>query len=175
VNLDVHEGDGVFPDVLVEDVSRPLAAYADGTVSRVYMGHVLEHVPWPEVGAFLADIARALHPAGELCVVGPDLLRTIEGWHGGTEPWQLVESVMESPWPYANPDQDGETWACANAWTNARHWWNCYEARVVWALEATGLFAEVKPRTLDAESLGTWPVVAYTPWQCAVTGVRADA
>lgn len=171
VNLDVHEGDGVHPDVVVDDARFPLAKWDDGTVDRVYMGHVLEHVPWLEVEEFLTDIARALRPGGEICVVGPDLLRTIYDWQRTPNPtsWLLVESVMESPWPYADPSQDGLTWSVGDAWPAACHKWNCYERRVVWALEATGLFTDVIPQPLDEEHLGTWPVVAYTQWQCAVT------
>jgi len=173
VNLDVHVGDGVEPDVQVDDPMFPLAGYPDGTVARVYLGHVLEHVEWDMLPAFLADIARALRPGGELAVVGPDVFRVIEHWHAGRESWQLVESALETPWPYASPDTDGETWSIGAGWSGARHHWNCYEARVVWALRTVPELAEVEAVPVTPEALAGWPVVAHTQWQCAVRAVRS--
>lgn len=174
VNLDVHVGDGIEPDVQVEDPMFPLAGYADRSVDKVYMGHVLEHVEWRMLPAFLADIVRALRPGGVLVVVGPDVFRVIEHWRDGREPWQLVESALETPWPYASPEADGETWAVGAAWSEARHHWNCYEARVVWALrQVPGLMA-VGPLALTPDALAGWPVVAFTQWQCAVRAVRTE-
>ena len=175
LNLDVHVGDGVHPDIKVEDARYPLGEFEDGSVHRVYMGHVLEHVEWSMLPQFLKDIARAMAPGGQLCVVGPDLLRTIDAWQQDPTPTSrtLIESVMESPWPYASPTADGATWAVEDSWVGACHRWNCYEARVLWALEATGLFDAVEAQPLDEDHLGSWPVVAYTQWQCAVTAVLA--
>lgn len=177
VNLDYHEGDGVHPDIIVTDASRPLGAYDDGTVERAYLGHVLEHVPWPEVPAFLADIERALAPGGHLMVVGPDVLRIIQRWHEGLEPegWLLVESCMENPWdrcygrdedlPYGIVERETQ-------WKYARHWWNCYETRVLYALRTYTGLGEVTAHPIKREALGEWPVVAYTQWQCAVSATR---
>lgn len=174
LNLDVHVGDGIHPDVQVADPMFPLADYGDGSVDRVYMGHVLEHVEWRMLPAFLADIARAMRPGGELAVVGPDVFRVIQHWRDGREDWQLVESALETPWPYASPYADGETWDVSAGWSEARHHWNCYEARVVWALQQQPELAEVRACPVTPEALAGWPLVAFTQWQCAVTAVRAE-
>jgi hypothetical protein len=175
VNLDVHVGHGIQPDVQVEDPMYPLARYADGAVGRVYMGHVLEHVEWRMLPAFLEDITRALQPGGELMVVGPDVFRVVEQWRDGQVGWELVESALETPWPYASPEVDGETWALEGAWSEARHHWNCYEERVAWALRQVKGLTDVTPVPITPMGpLAVWPLVAYTQWQCAVRAVRAD-
>lgn len=172
VNLDVHRGNGVDPDVLVADPARPCATWADGTVDRIYLGHVLEHVPPDELPAFLADLRRALRPGGQIAVVGPDILRAIERWHLGLEPWSLVMATLEGPDYYPadghfeideNPDA---------AWRQARHWWNCTEPRVIRILAENG-FVDVARRDLTDDDLGEWPVVDYAPWQMAVTARTA--
>lgn len=174
INLDVHRGGTVDPDVIVADNMRPCADWADGTVDRIYLGHVLEHVPMDELGPFLADLQRALRPGGEIAVVGPDVLRTIERWHAGQEPWELVVSTLEGPDYY--PADGGHQIADnpAAGWRYARHWWNCTEARVVRILVNTG-FVDVTARTLTADHLAEWPVVGYAPWQMAVTARTATS
>jgi SAM-dependent methyltransferase len=171
VNLDYHEGDGVQPDVIVTDPARPLACYPDDTVERVYLGHVLEHVPWPEVGPFLEDIHRALTPGGQVCAVGPDVLRVIQRWRDGIEDWTLVVSVLENPWDRAYDQEGYGIIKRTDQWRYARHWWNCDEERMVWAFTELSPFSEVTPLPITEEALAGWPVVAHTPWQCAVRAV----
>lgn len=172
INLDVHRGDGVDPDIVVADSMRPCAEWDDQSVDRIYLGHVLEHVPTDELPAFLADLTRALRPGGEIAVVGPDVLRSIERWHAGQEPWELVMSTLEGP-DYYPADGGHHLAADPDAgWRYCRHWWNCTEARVVHILNAAG-FVDVTPCPLDGQHLGTWPVVAYAPWQMAVTARTA--
>lgn len=167
VNLDCHVGNGVEPDVVV-DAERPLQEFDD--VERVYLGHVLEHVPWPEVPEFLRGIEKKVAPGGEVCAVGPDVLRIIRGWHEGTESWELVESALENPWDSCygdNPEQIPDE----SRWKYARHWWNCYEARVVYAFRGfTSLTA--RPVALDDHALDEWPLVSRSPWQFAVLAVK---
>lgn len=170
INLDVHDGDGVHPDVIVDEVARPLAGYEDEAVERVYLGHVLEHTPWAEIPSFLADVHRAMRPGGELCIVGPDVLRVIRRWRDGHEDWELIESTLESPWAYMLPRTPGD--AADAPWEHARHHWNCYEARVVFVLEHLSGFHDVRPQPITEAALGSWPLVAYTQWQCAVTARR---
>lgn len=176
LNLDCHEGDNVHPDLLVE-AERPLAAWEEGMVDRVYLGHVLEHIPWPEVPAFLQGIERAMAHGGEVCIVGPDVLRIIRRWHEGLDPegWPLVESCLENPWGRCYEEEGyGVTEGIEpeNQWKYARHWWNCYEGRVVYALEKFTGLADVEPQPITEAALGAWPLTAYTAWQCAVTARR---
>lgn len=149
VNVDCADNDQVHPDVVVASGQR--LPFDDASAERVYLGHVLEHVAWPAVPAFLAEVRRVLD--GEVLVTGPDVYRTVHRWSDGLEPWDLVASVMEHAAP-AGAD---------NGWPEALHHWNCHEARVVDLLERAG-FADVAPTT----DLSGWPVVQWSDWQCAV-------
>lgn len=174
VNLDCHADDQIRPDVLVDDPARPLAAWDDGTVDNVYLGHVLEHIPWDgELEPFLLDIRRALKPGGKVCAVGPDVMRVILRWKDDAdlEGWALVESTLEGPWGRDLADGYGLTEALPS-WPYARHAWNCYEKRLVFAFEHWGRFDQVKALPITAGALAGWPVVAFTPWQCAVSAVK---
>lgn len=165
VNLDVHQGDGVHPDIIVE-AERPCAGWRDQTVERVYLGHVLEHVPWDELAGFLADLRRVLVPEGEVCVVGPDVLRSILGWHDGSETWDLVVSTLEGP-DYFPADGGHRMVEAGSGWRYARHWWNCTEQRVVKLLEDQG-FSGVRGVPIASGDLDGWPLVGRAPWQMAV-------
>lgn len=171
INLDVHADDRIRPDVIVDNPARPCAGFARGSVERIYLGHVLEHVPVDELPAFLADLRRALTPGGKVGVVGPDILRAIVRWHDGLEPWDLVMATLEGPDYY--PADHGFQIADRPelSWREARHWWNCTEARVVTVLADAG-FVDVVAHPLDAASLDEWPLVARDRWQCAVTATN---
>jgi SAM-dependent methyltransferase len=173
VNADVADNEWVHPDVVVADADFPLADWPDNSVQRVYLGHVVEHVPWDEIPSFLTDIRRALTPGGEVCVVGPDVLKVIRRWKDNldAEGWELVESVMENPWDRCYEGGYGLKVGEEPKWKNARHWWNCYEARVVYALEQAG-YRDVTPLPITPDALAGWPVVAHTPWQCAVRATK---
>lgn len=162
-NIDVIETTGIHPDQVV-DAGDPLGGFATDSCERVYLGHVLEHVPWPEVPAVLTEVRRVLQPGGRVAVVGPDVLRTIERYRSGSEPWDQVIAALEEEINYQ--------WMCGvhDDWPQARHWWNCHEKRVIAALEAVG-FADVRPVPITPEALDGWPVVAYTQHQCAVLAV----
>lgn len=157
INLDCHRGDSVEPDVLV-DIDAPVAMWDRGSVDRVYLGHVLEHVEWPKLPAFLSGIRRVLKPDGELLAVGPDVRRTIQGWKDGVETWELVLSVLEE-----SSGGVGEV----GDWPAGTHKWNCHEARVVALLEAND-FADVRAVPMPSSDMDNWPVVSRAPWQMAV-------
>lgn len=171
-NLDVVTTDTIRPDIVVDDPLRPLDGYVN--VERVYMGHVLEHVPWPEVADFLVHVRERMAPGGELMVVCPDVFRVIRRWRDGLDPegWELVESILEGPWDRDYGDAPG--YALLERlplWPYARHWWNAFEARVRFAVEQWGGFEKVEALPITEEALAGWPVVAHTQWQCAVRGV----
>lgn len=171
INLDVVETATIHPDRIVTDSLRPAADWADGSVDRIYLGHVLEHVPVDELPAFFVDLTRALTLGGEVCVVGPDVLRAITRWHDGLEPWDLVMATLEGP-DYHPADQGFQLADRPDlAWREARHWWNCTEARVVRVLGDAG-FWQVTTHPLDSPHLDRWPVTDRAAWQCAVTATR---
>lgn len=153
INVDCIETATTHPDVIVK-AGDPLP-WADGEADRVYLGHVLEHVPWPAVPAFLAEVRRVLD--GDLFVTGPDVHRTIEQWHDGQVSWSLVLSVMEHA---AHVELD-------NGWPEAHHHWNCHEARVVEALELAG-FVDIEPADIFHPGDG-WPIMNPSTWQLAVS------
>lgn len=162
VNTDVVRLSGhIEPDLVVDDPW--ILPLADQPIERLYMGHLLEHLPWNRVHGFLEHCRTRLVSGGQLCVVGPDVRRTLELWKAGAAPDFLVEAVLEDD--TSNPDTPG-------TWEGARHQWNCYESRVVQALTHVG-FVAVTPRDMatPAPPLTDWPVVAYTSWQFAVTAV----
>jgi hypothetical protein len=165
VNVDrVHIGGEIEPDI-VNPSGLPADLIRNGLVERascthIYMGHLLEHVPWDETPEFLESLFPLLAPGGEICVVCPDVHRVVEGYKDGRYPWSLVVAAMEGP----NPQIDN----LESAHDGARHQWNATEERVRQAVEAAG-FADVqavRPRMLD----GVWPLVSPVDWQCAVTG-----
>jgi SAM-dependent methyltransferase len=155
-NVDVHEGDDVWPDQVVE-AGEPLP-FDDGSCERVLASHVLEHVPWEDVPAFVTDLGRVLAPGGELLVVGPDVYKTLWAWRRGLEPWHIVEAVLE----HQNYPAD------MAAWPGAPHHWNCHTARVIEVLKRAEL-GEVLAADEDEAYLATWPVVGWNArWQLAL-------
>ena len=157
-NTDVVRDDrsGTWPD----EITKPLQNYGARSCHRIYMGHVLEHVPWVDVRAFLLFHMKQLVRNGELAIVGPDVLRMIQQWRDQQVPWDLVLSGLEDSTPQ---DDLGD-------WKQARHWWNCHEQRVVAVMASVG-FANVEAVDIGALS-GDWPVVGRDSWQMAVVGRR---
>jgi hypothetical protein len=160
-NVDVVSNEQVHPDVVTSPGVLP---FPDKSAERVFCGHVLEHMPWPEVPAFLAEVKRVL--SGELLVNGPDVHRTIRRFAEGREPWHMVETVLEY--------EDGKNagFEDGGAWPNARHWWNCTEERVVNVLASAG-FGDVAPveppeTVVQDDFMPPWPVVGAAPWHLFV-------
>ena len=162
VNVDVVETDDIRPDIVVDPMLPIDVTFGPETVDRVYLGHVLEHIYWQNVAAVLSGVRRALRPGGLVCVVGPDVLSVIEQFRDGTADIDLLRSTWEDAEHYQDSPE---------SWDGARHWWNCYEQRIVDALVDAG-FSEVAAQPNTPEALHGWPVVAFVPWQCAVTAVK---
>ena len=74
VNLDIH------PAPLATNVQWGLP-FADGSVRRVFLSHLLEHLFYPnDVAPFLAELARVLAPGGVVRIVVPDIEQCIEAY-----------------------------------------------------------------------------------------------
>lgn len=158
VNVDVVRTARIQPDVIVDDEPWP---WLPATVERIYAGHVLEHVAWHQAPDLVRDLAGLLTPDGEMMVVGPDVLRTIDRYHSGLESREQVLLALED-------DRDFQ-WVItgeSSMWDGARHHWNCYEERLVRLLQSCGLKAEAVP--VDEVELLGWPVVSFALHQCAV-------
>jgi len=174
VNTDSWEDPNTRPDVKV--VPGEPYPFPDNHFDAVYLGHVLEHIPWPDVPAFLMDMNRMAKPGAPILIVGPDVLRTIKLWAAGLEPWHMVLSTIEHQEANYQPDREDEVWE------GAAHHWNCHEERVVELLKRLGFvpisYSQRIPDNpshktwYDPDTNMTWPVVGKNHWQCAVQ-VRA--
>ncbi len=172
-NVDVWVDDQTMPDVV--SVSGEPYPFEDNTASAVYLGHVIEHMPWPNVPAFLNDMFRVAEPGAPVLIVGPDVLRTIQLWHAGAEPWYMVESTMEHQGLNFQPGREDKVWV------EAAHHWNCHEARVAALLESMGIsftsYSDLISNDPSAKTWAdprtgiTWPVVGKHHWQFALMAV----
>ena len=174
VNCDVWESKTTRPDVLV----TPGAPYPfpDNHFDAIYLGHVIEHIDWRAVPDFLLDMRRIAKPDASILVVGPDVLKTIQRWKNGEEPWHMVLSTMEHQEHNYQPDRE-EEW-----WDGATHHWNCHHQRV-WDMlirlgftNLTDYFDKIPNDTsmkswADPDTGVNWPVVAKWHWQFAIHAI----
>lgn len=156
INIDVIRTDNTHPDIVGGELP-----FRDGAFERVYLGHVMEHVPWPAIPGFLAECKRVLAPDGELLATGPDVRRTLMCWRDGLVGLDLMHSVMEHA-DDAHPH-----------WPQAVHHWNCHEQRMVDALRQAGFRAEPMPVATLRDRWDGWPVVCWSAWQCAALARHA--
>lgn len=168
VNTDVWVSDTTIPDVQV--IPGQPYPFDDNTFDAVFMGHVIEHIPWNDVLFFLQDMSRIAKPNAPMLIVGPDVFKTIKRWKDGKEPWYMVRSVMEHLDMNYQPDRETE-W-----WDGAHHHWNCHEERVETIIRNIG-FTEIEnvfdniPNDANGKSWTdektgiTWPVVGKYHWQ----------
>lgn len=170
VNTDVWESDTTRPDIRVTP-GEPYP-FDDNTFDAVFLGHVIEHIPWQDVLPFMQDMSRIAKPGAPFLLVGPDVYKTIKLWHEGAQPWWMIESVMEHLDMNFQPDRE-EEW-----WDGAHHHWNCHERRVENLLTAIGYknVVNVYDRIPNDPSMTswhdsdigiTWPVVGKYFWQLA--------
>jgi SAM-dependent methyltransferase len=164
LNVDVVATKTIHPDVVVP-AAGPLP-FAAGTFDKCYMGHVLEHVQWEDVPRVLAEVKRVMRPGGEVLVVGPDFSRALDRLRAAPQSEDAVRHVWEVTEDHSHYQRNEP----AFSWAGARHYWNCYEERVVWALAHAG-FVDVCGVPVEPNPpLTDWPVVAYSATQCAVFG-----
>ena len=177
VNTDVWESPTTTPDIKVTP-NEPYP-FEDNTFDAIFLGHVVEHIRWDDVAFFMRDMQRIAKPGAPFLLVGPDVYKTIKLWKEGTQPWWMIESVLEHADMNFQPDRENE-W-----WDGAHHHWNCHEKRVEGLLEGLG-FTDIKnvfddiPNDAQGkewveESTGiTWPVVGKYYWQLAYRFCNID-
>lgn len=183
VNVDVWQDHETTPDIVVE-AGQPYP-FDDNHFDAVFLGHVLEHIPWSEVGIFLLDINRVAKPGAPILVVGPDVHRMIKRWKEGSEPWSMVESAMEHQHVQSVVNRMSKDFPqyeenYTSFWDGAAHHWNCHEERLL--IVMSKIFDNCEKYTDVVKCDGraktwydevhdiTWPVVGYWHWQCAVLG-----
>lgn len=182
VNSDVWEDHATKPDIVVPpDEPYP---FPDNHFDAIYMGHVLEHIDWKNVQVFLKDMNRIAKPGAPILAVGPDVYRTIKRWHENSEPWSMVESVLEHQDVYGGYtsfiNSDAYSATPADWWDGAAHHWNCHEQRMLSVMNVVfddcTVFTDTIPciggmtNWKDNKHNIVWPVVGYWYWQCAVLG-----
>jgi len=140
INLDLHDS-GPRPDVVGSILELP---FPDGSVDRVYCGHVLEHVPLEQMAAALAEVRRVLSDDGVLAVVGPDINLTRR--HEPT----LIDGVTHG--------------GCR--WPGDEHRWIASGGITLAYVTAAGFEAHLLPIT---DMPDEWPVVGRVElWQFAI-------
>lgn len=169
VNTDVWENNETKPDVKVEPGQQ--YPFEDDTFDAVFLGHVLEHIPWKEVPAFLYDMKRVAKPNAQFLVCGPDIFRTIDRYAAGQEPKHILMAALEHQDLNLQPGREYD-W-----WDGAHHHWNCHNDRVAKLLAGCG-FSEItdvfntipqSPQMRGWLNDGIpWPIVGHWKWHFAI-------
>ena len=171
VNCDVWQSETTKPDVVVKpDQPYP---FPDGHFDAIYLGHVIEHIDWRSIPGFLLDMRRIAKPGAPLLIVGPDIVKAIQRWANGAEPWHMVMSTLE------HQDFNWQPGRQTEFWDGATHHWNCHHERVWNILSDMGFhdlqdYFDVIPNStqmtnwVDPSTGIDWPVVAKWHWQFAI-------
>jgi SAM-dependent methyltransferase len=170
INTDVwDDGTTTTPDLRVEP-NKPYP-FEDDYFDAVFLGHVLEHMAWPDVPAFLHDMRRIAKHNAPFLICGPDVLKTIQRWAKGQEPWEMVLSTMEHQDINTQPGRE-HLW-----WDGAHHHWNCHHERVETLLRAhsftelTDVY-DIIPKNPSGKGWKNdgieWPVVGHWYWHFAI-------
>lgn len=164
VNVDVKAVEGIFKaDVYVEDPM--VLPFEDNVADEIYAAHILEHIQWEKVPGYLNELHRVLKVGGQLIIIGPDVVRGIEMykrgqianlWYSDNDPGLM--GIME--WPHL-PD-----------WDAPRHYWNCYEKRVLDILDPEKW--ESRPVDITSKELDPYPVVSRIGWQFAILARKSE-
>ena len=137
--VNVDSWPGVRPDVAASLLALP---FRDRSASRVYAGHVLEHLDYHlEVPDALAEVRRVLTPGGRAVFVTPDCDRAT-----------------------GMPEHHGAVHG-GHRWPGDEHKWAASESRLLAAVQVWFPGARAVP---IGDVPAGWPVVSRAAWQCAV-------
>ena len=160
VNIDViHIDNHIEPDVVVHSMWPEFWDMAGFT--KVYLGHVLEHIQWERVPDFMHQLLDKCEVGAEICVVGPDILKFLSLWKDDQMEWSDVAGAIEHHLSFQS----------AGTWDGARHQWNCYEERLLEVLTFSGL-EYAHPVPVVEGQLKDWPVTSFVNTQCCVIGTK---
>lgn len=143
LNVDISPDCGA--DV-VADLRRGLP-FEDGAAERIYLGHVLEHLPMHDVVRALQEVERLLAEEGTVMCVGPDarLAKT-------DEELKMVLALDHAVGAEGGP-----------------HQWVPTAPLLGVMFRRAGL----TPRELPIQHVqAPWPVVSHVGWQCALEATR---
>lgn len=153
--FNVDRADTPHPKDIALDIRGPLPWTRE--ITRAYAGHVLEHLFVDEAIVLLQRLRAAMHPEGELMVVGPDVV--------------VAQGMLEAGTPLEVPFS--EIRHGGDRWPGDTHRWDCTARAVQRLLLITGWVnvAEVGIANVPDE----WPVAVRGPrWQCAVSARPGD-
>lgn len=129
------------------DAARPLP-FADASFDYVFSEHLLEHMPYPQGCAMLAECRRVLKPGGVMRLATPDLAFLVDLYRPDKSELQLAYLAWSKqcflPWA---PSAD-DTFVINNA---VRDWGHCfiYDEKVLrHALAQAGFSAVVRCRLM---------------------------
>lgn len=155
VNMDVAQNELVHPDIIgsLSDLPGPGEL---ANVEMVYMGHVLEHLPYKTLAHALALLWRRCVAGARVAIVGPDVDRAGALHAAGQLDWETVTGALcgEERWP------------------GDKHLWMCTEDRLLRVVRASGL-KRVHNVPIDSSLLDEFPVTSRAAWQCAMVGVAS--
>ncbi len=152
--INVDYGSPHRKDVTLDLLADPLP-WPPASILHVYLGHVLEHLPYDGCRDLLKRLRPLVRPEGQIMVVGPDCEVAQRMAEAGT-----LDVTLDSL-------KFG-----ADRWVGDRHEWECTAAKVTALLEDSGW--------VDIQDVGIgnvaafWPVADRRPqWQCATTARSA--
>lgn len=153
-----------------DEVVGEFLPYEDGSVRRMYIGHIMEHIPIYQIMGVIADWYRVLAPGADIAIVGPDVNRALDQFKQGRltrdEVWHRMEHGQVTS---------------IEAWTNlyaenrvdehAMHHWNAIPERVHGMLSAAG-FVNLREVPITSSELDGWPLVSRCDDQMAMLGSK---
>lgn len=191
-NIDIIEDDGEKgigrrPDVIANAWDLP---FEDGSVDRIYTGHMLEHVPLDVAQACVAEFVRVLRTDGDLMILGPDVVLEAEcvyrggrarggGWSYPTDHFRS-EHMAHSDWEawtffWGVHATSGIGTLYPNDWVMGpgyKHQWNC-------TLEALQLLVmntrELHIVDASYDAFTYWENRMHNGWEPIVSGADGQA
>lgn len=149
-NLDLYTDYEVAPDVQGDIFKLP---FKERQFKKVYLGHLLEHLPWDRIPHALAEVIRVSVPGGRVMVVGPCIWKAINN----QVPYQLLKQIART----APGDNDvvgtGHEWTPDTGLT--------LEAMTLGGLEKV---TEVPVANICRPQ---WPNTVTDTWQVAAMGI----
>jgi predicted SAM-dependent methyltransferase len=157
INIDQSDKDAK-PNVLGSIMMLP---FADNTVDRVYMGHVLEHLGlFDDMKIFRDELFRVCKSGAQCMIVGPDVdaYNKMFQKNDVNAPQWLLEAVVSSKPEWATMENNKGGW----------HRWVPTSDLMVEMLEFYG-FVEIEKKDITTIRMPVWPNKVTTEWQMAVS------